>query len=349
MNRRASRFLDNALAFAQSGLWTISPPCPNTLDEAPAYEGRPLEELFPAPPRVPAVAFRRRWLGARLLCEDLQFESLHEPLAPRFRERHFDEYPSNRFVYARWLRHVGGPRRPTMIYLHGWMQFEAWLEEATLMPAMARRLGVDVIHMQLPYHGRRKPPGSLFHGEYFWTADVVRTMEAIRQSVLDARSLLSWLESQGCGPVGVAGISLGGALTEALICLEPRLAFAYPFVAHMDLAGALAEAPILRRMRRELRGFGWGPEELEGFMRRAGWEDMRPAIPLERILIIAAKYDVYLTPERVETMWKSWGEPPIYWFPGGHIGILGYWWPAIVEMKRHLRGLGIGPGERRPA
>ncbi|MCA9773211.1 MAG: alpha/beta hydrolase family protein [Myxococcales bacterium] len=342
MNRRAANLLDGFMGLASRGLWSFSPPHPNTLDELAVYRDKSQEELFPAPPpQLPEVTIEKRWGLGGLLCEDLCFESVHRPIAPYFRQRHASEYQANHWVYARWMRHVGGRRRPTMIYLHGWTQFEPWLEEMTLMPAIARALDVDVVHMQLPYHGYRKPKKSRFHGEYFWTADLVRTFEAVRQSVLDARSLLGWLVDQGHGPVGYAGVSLGGALALCLACVEPRAAFSIPIVAHLDLPGALEEAPILYRMRKELREYGWGPREVADFFQAVGWYDMTPVISKERILMIAGKYDRFLTPERTTELWKLWGEPPIHWFEGGHTAIVGYIFRSIAVMKRFIDGLDL--------
>jgi hypothetical protein len=79
------------------------------------------------------------------------------------------------------------------------------VEEIGLVATMARLLKVEVIQMQPPYHGRRKPRSSPYDGELYWTADVVRSFEALRQTLFDARVLLSILESERTGPVGVTG------------------------------------------------------------------------------------------------------------------------------------------------
>ncbi|MCA9773210.1 MAG: alpha/beta hydrolase family protein [Myxococcales bacterium] len=343
MDRRTSHLIDDAIGLLSRLMNGISPPHPNTLAELSVYEGRAVDEIFPAP-RIPEeVTFQKRWAALGLVCEDLCFESGHQPLCPTFKQRHADEYPSNHFVYARWLRHVGGPRRPTFLYVHGWMQFEPIIEEFTLLPMIAKRLDMNVIHIQLPYHGRRKPPGAAWHGEYFWTADMVRTVEALRQSVLDARALRAWLASQGQNPVGVGGLSLGGVITEVLACVDADFDFAVPIIAHMDLARAMEEAPILYRMREELKGYGWDHKQLDDFLRAAGWHDLRPVIPRERIFMIAAEHDKFLTPERVRALWKSWGEPPIYWFPGGHTGFLPYMWEYLGAAKRFFESLGDRP------
>ncbi|MFN8640243.1 MAG: alpha/beta hydrolase family protein [Candidatus Binatia bacterium] len=236
-------------------------PVANTLADLGVYGGRPLAQLFPAPRTRPAVTTTTRWRLPGLVSEDLVFRSAHVPLERRFRRRYRDEYPETHLVYARRIRPTSARARPRLLYLHGYMQPETLVEEMALLSGMALRLNVEVIQMQPPYHGRRAPRASRFSGELYWTADLVRSIEALRQSLLDARTLLHWLLAEDPRPVGVAGLSLGGALAACLACVEERFAFAIPLIAHMDLAALVADAPVLARMRRQLRSFGWGDRE----------------------------------------------------------------------------------------
>ena len=208
-----------------------------------------------------------------------RFPSLHEPIEPRFRERYVAEYAETHTVYARRIRPVGARRRPRLLDLHGYLQPETYLEEFAMLLSMARFLDVEVVQLQPPYHGRRTPRGSRFGGELYWTADLVRSFESLRQNLLDARTLLSWLQAEDPRPVGVMGLSLGGALTLALTCLDERFAFSVPLIAHMDLAAMVADAPVLESMRRELRQFGWGIEQFRQFVTEVGWYDLVPKLP----------------------------------------------------------------------
>jgi hypothetical protein len=105
---------------------------------------------------------------------------------------------------------------------------------------------------------------------------MVRSIEALRQTLLDARTLLGWLLAQDDRPVGVAGLSLGGTLTLTLACLEERLSFAVPLIAHMDLAALISDAPVLTKMRHDLKSFGWRKKQFDDFIRGVGWYELRP-------------------------------------------------------------------------
>ena len=189
----------------------------------------------------------------------------------------------------------------------GYLQPETYVEEMALLMSMARQLDVEVVQLQPPYHGRRTPRGARFGGEFYWTADLVRSIEALRQNLLDARTLLGWLQTEDPRPVGVMGLSLGGALTLALTCLDARFAFSIPLIAHMDLAAMVADAPVLRGMRHELRQFGWGIDEFRRFVRDIGWYDLAPTLPPGRIYMFAASDDRFFDPAIVEEMWRRWG------------------------------------------
>ena len=311
-------------------------PVANTLGDLDAYVGRPLEELFPAPQRLPKVSVRARWRLPGLVSEDLVFRSLHVPLEPRFRRRYLRRYRETHRVYARRIRPAAARRRPRLLYLHGYMQPETHIEEFALLAGMALQLNVEIIQMQFPYHGRRTPRGARFSGEFYWTADLVRSVEALRQTLLDARTLLSCLLAADARPVGVSGLSLGGALTLSLTCLEERFAFSIPLIAHMDLAALLADAPVLGRMRRDLRSFGWGHKEFEAFVTSMGWHRLLPKLPVDRILLIAASNDRFFDPSVVKRMWKRWGRPAIRWYPTSHMGFIAHLPEALRVMREFI-------------
>ena len=311
-------------------------PVANTLGDLGTYAGRPLEDLFPAPKRVPEVRVSARWRLPGLVSEDLVFRSLHVPIEPRFRRRYREHYREAHDVYARRIRPAAARRRPRLLYLHGYMQPETYIEEFALLVGMALELDAEIIQMQFPYHGRRTPRGARFSGELYWTADLVRSFEALRQTLLDARTLLSCLLAENARPVGIAGLSLGGALTLSLTCLEERFAFSVPLIAHMDLGALVADAPVLGKMRRDLRSFGWGDKEFGAFVASVGWHQLRPKLPVDRILVIAASNDRFFDPRVVKRMWKRWGKPAIHWYPTSHMGFIAHLPEALREMRAFI-------------
>lgn len=334
--------LDDLTGALARAIQVLRPPARNTLDRLGAYEGKRLDQLFPAPRRVPAVQRRPRWRLPGLVSEDLSFPSLHEPLEPEFRRHYHARRRRIHTVYARRIRPDTHASRPRLLYLHGYMQPETVIEEFALLAVMAQVLDMEVVQLQPPYHGRRKPRSSWFDGELYWTADVVQSVESLRQTLLDARTLLAWMQKESPQPVGVAGLSLGGALSAALTCLEPGFAFSAPVVGHMDLGALVADAPVLGAMRTDLKRFGWTPRDFGDFITRLGWNDLRPVIPTERIHLFAAKDDHFFRPAVVRAMWRRWNRPKIRWYPTSHMGFLPYLPDALSRLRTFVDRLDLG-------
>jgi len=328
--------LDLVVGALSEILQAVANPVSNTLADVGTYAGRSMEELFPAPAKLPEVSVTRRWSLPGLVSEDLVFRSLHVPIEPKFRRRYASQYPETHVVYARRLRSATARRRPRLLYLHGYMQPETWVEELALLASMALHLNVEVIQMQPPYHGRRMPRASRFSGELYWTADLVRSFEALRQTLLDTRTLLSWLLAKDSRPVGLTGLSLGGALTASLTCIDGRFAFSVPLIAHMDLAALVADAPVLAKMRRDLRSFGWSQKEFAQFVEGVGWYGLGPKLPVNKIFLVAATEDRFFDPRIVERMWRRWGKPAIRWYPSSHMGFLPHLPDALAAMREFI-------------
>jgi hypothetical protein len=203
--------------------------------------------------------------------------------------------------------------------VHGWLEPGPWIEEATFLPRLYEALGVDVLHVQLPFHGARNPKTALFHGEYYMTADLVRSLEAMRQSCNDARTAVAWLRSAGYTEVGVTGISLGGSIAMLLACLEAAPDYVVPICGHLQLGEAVEGAPILWRMKADLERFGIDREQRKRIFDQIAMGSLVPVLRPERQMWIMARDDVYIDAAIVERQWRAWGQPPIDWIPGGHM------------------------------
>ncbi|HVP31881.1 MAG TPA: alpha/beta hydrolase family protein [Myxococcota bacterium] len=338
--------LDDLTGVLARALQVLRPTPRNTLDRLGVYEGLEPDVLFPAPSRVPAVERRARWRLGGLASEDLTFPSLHDPLEPAFRRYYHARQRRIHTVYVRSIRPDAAAHRPRLLYIHGYMQPETLIEEFALLSTLSRVLQMEVVQIQPPYHGRRKPRSSRFDGELYWTADLVRSIESIRQTILDARTLLAWMRKESSQPVGIVGLSLGGALAAALTCLEPGFAFSAPVIGHMDLAALVTDAPVLGAMRADLARFGWKPRDFAAFTKRMGWNELRPVIPSDRIHLFAAKDDHFFRASVMRAMWRRWGKPRIRWYPTSHMGFLPYIPDAAIRLRRFVDGLALEGAQR---
>ncbi|HXN30301.1 MAG TPA: alpha/beta hydrolase family protein [Polyangiaceae bacterium] len=295
----------------------------NTAGDLAPYLGASPAVLFP-PVGLPNEIVRRRVRQLRArgrILDALEWPSAHQPLCPRYLERHLGPYAVNRKVSARWLYPRSGPRSAALVYVHGWLEPGPWVEEAIFLPRLYEALGVDVLHLQLPFHGSRNPAAALFHGELFWTADLVRSFEAVRQSCTDARTLVAWLRAQGYTEIGVTGISMGGSIAMVLACLDLPPDYIVPIIGHLQLGDAIEEAPIFWSMKRNLERFGIGRARRRQIFEQFGLAKLTPSLPPQRQLWIMARDDAFITAPVVERQWRAWGEPPIEWIAGGHMTV----------------------------
>ena len=319
MSLRIGYWVDDVIGKASRLLYALRGAEHDTVGDLGPYLDREPHELFPAPTRVPIARRKRSLAGILRAVEDVSFSSEHVPLCPNYTKRHEKEYAVNQTVHLRWIHPLEKPRKSLLIYVHGWLEPGPWVEEAALFPSLYKEVGVDVAHLQLPFHGKRKPKGSLFHGEWFWSADLVRTMEAVRQSVIDLRSAILWFRGQGYEQIGVSGISLGGSITMVSACLEPTPDYIVPIIAHLDVADAVENAPILWRMKSDLERFGYDEQQRRALMDRTGLPKLMPILARERQLWVAARDDMYISAKGVERQWERWNRPPILWIGGGHM------------------------------
>jgi pimeloyl-ACP methyl ester carboxylesterase len=305
----------------------------NTIGYLHRYLDLPAHALFPVPPPIRDLRIRRTLLDRVLRTSSLSWTSTHEVLCPRYQQRHRDEYRRNLTAHARWIRPRGGIRETCVIYVHGWLEPGSWAEETTLFRKWSKELDLDIVHVALPFHGPRKPRESLFSGEFFWTADLVRSMEGVRQALSDTRALAAWLRQQGYAKVGITGISLGGAITMLTSCVEPLPDFIMPIISHLQLAEAVESAPILWRMKQDLENWGIDREQRHDLFQRLGLGNYRSLLPRNRQLWIEAREDAYIDAELVEAQWEAWDKPFIHWIDGNHMTFPLH----IDEMTRRIR------------
>ena len=232
-------------------------------------------------------------------------------------------WPENNRVFGRLFR--AGPHwqsRPSVILLHGWSAELQYRWQFRFLGKKLARSGVNAAMFELPYHGRRTPraPGAI---QNFISHDLLHMLEAARQSLADARALLSWLAAQGSPNVGVWGVSLGAWLAGLLICGKrpvnsggkARAGFAVLLTPIANMAQAIEELPFCESIRCRVQGTSLPLDRLN----LAAYS---PVLPPENILIIEGEHDLFAPACTVEQLWRAWGQPQIWRLPHGHISVL---------------------------
>lgn len=295
--------------------------------QAPVYidaaSSRDASRLFRAPQRGVEVreepARGRTFRPKDGACVDLSFDSPYEPLHPDMAKGQ-RRNKRNAVAHARWWRHEGAPR-PLLIAIHGFYADPHWFNEWLFALPRVYALGLDVLHVTLPYHGERQSRLSPFSGHGFFSRGISGIHEAFAQAVHDVRVFIDHLlHERGVPRVGVTGISLGGHTAALLAAAEPRLSFAVPNVPVTSLADLILEWGPLRGMSRA--AMAALDTDVAGFRRLFAAScplSYPPAIDRERLMVIGGVGDRLAPPKHSRLLWEHWGRCRLHWFPGSHL------------------------------
>jgi hypothetical protein len=130
-------------------------------------------------------------------------------------------YPENNRVHGQWFpaQPKKKARRVAALVLPHW---NASVTQHSALCAGLAKLGISALRLSLPYHDYRMP-AELKRADYAVSSNVGRTIDATRQAVIDTRSSVDWLYSQGYERVGLVGTSLGSCYAFLASAHDPRL------------------------------------------------------------------------------------------------------------------------------
>ncbi|HEY6768039.1 MAG TPA: abhydrolase domain-containing 18 [Candidatus Sulfotelmatobacter sp.] len=200
-------------------------------------------------------------------------------------------YPENDLVNARWYPARG--RRAVVLLPH-------WNADAIAYGSLCRvlnMLGIAVLRMSMPYHDIRMPVETR-RADYAVSANIGRTMHALRQGVIDARCCIDWLEEQGYTQFGIVGTSLGSCYAFIAAAHESRIRAAAFNHASTYVADVVWHGQSTRHIRQgieqgidleTLRKVWLAVSPMPYFEKFARWR--------KRSLVIYAKYDLTFLPE----------------------------------------------------
>jgi pimeloyl-ACP methyl ester carboxylesterase len=119
------------------------------------------------------------------------------------------ETPSieNNTAYAQFFPHEKDKKAAVVVLPHWNAKARTYFDLCKVF----NRVGVTALRLTLPYHEERMPP-ELDRADYLVAPNVGRTLQSLRQSVVDTRAAVRWLKQQGYEKVGVVGTSIGSCV-----------------------------------------------------------------------------------------------------------------------------------------
>jgi dienelactone hydrolase len=301
-NNRVVRTLDWGLDWTQSWPGRNGGPASQTSHDLLEYFSRSNDKIIR---NSDAFYSYQKPTDFRLERREVQVFSTREVPDPRLEEKvrgtHAEflrftspvatPFPENNLVNARWFPARG--RRAVVLLPH-------WNSDALSYTALCRVLnwmGIAALRLSMPYHDIRRP-AEIDRADYAVSANIGRTLDSVRQGVIDVRCCLDWLEAQGYNRLGIVGTSLGSCYAFIATAHDPRIQVAAFNHASTYFADVVWHGQSTRHIREGLET----AIDLESL--RQVWRAVSPMVYFDkfsrwprRSLIIYAKYDMTFLPE----------------------------------------------------
>lgn len=159
------------------------------------------------------------------------------------------------------------------------------------------RFGISALRLSLPYHDDRMLDG-FTRADFMVSANIGRTIQAVRQAVLDIRRAADWLFASGVKQVGVMGTSIGSCVSWLAFIHDERLEAGVFNMVSSWFGDVVWRSLTTAHLRRELES------ELTAADIREVWKTISPSAHTHRLsqvrrpaLCISATYDLTFLPD----------------------------------------------------
>lgn len=229
--------------------------------------------------------------------------------------------PENNLARARFFPAPEDKRKRAVIVVPQWnAQPESHIELCRLL----NRLGMSALRLTMPYHEERRPV-ELERADHLVSSNIGRTIQSVRQAVLDTRAAARWLaEAQGYERIGIIGTSIGSCTAFLAFAHEERIRVG----VFNHVSGYFADV-VWRGISTEHVRNGFRDEVTLDELRRY-WLPISPLPFIPRLLkmkprpmrFIAARYDltfpIDLSRNVIEETRRHGIEVDVAWLPCGH-------------------------------
>ena len=187
---------------------------------------------------------------------------------------------------------------------------------------LLNRFGISALRMTMAYHAERMP-AELQRADYHVSSNIGRTIHAARQSAIDVRACLDWLNLQGYERVGILGTSLGSCVAFMAAAHDARVKIGIFNHVSMYFSDVVWTGLSTQHVRK-----GFGETVTQDDLRRY-WAPISPASYLQRMkdrdmrsLLIWAKHDSSFLPVYSKQVLKTFREMKlpheVFTLPCGH-------------------------------
>ncbi|RCX20841.1 hypothetical protein DFR58_10143 [Anaerobacterium chartisolvens] len=219
-----------------------------------------------------------------------------------------------------YYRSNEGKNSVNVICINGWRSSShKKLQSIYLKEFM--KLNYNIYFVTLPYHMERNSSHALYDGEFMISADIDRTLLAIKQAVLDTRALIRWIKDKN-GEVILIGLSLGGLISNLIGVTERKVDKLVSIFYANNLSYTIWDTIPGRYIKADFEKHGFTYEELKRKWQIINPSNFTPVIRKDNILLLTAIYDKYVHKKDSDILWEAWGRPQRVLMNCGHSGIV---------------------------
>ncbi len=235
-----------------------------------------------------------------------------------FRSSICSQYEESDQVRCRAFR----AREPTgeLVFVHG--LYEDNMQIYDFFISLLNEQGMNVTLLVLPFHYERKPEGSAFSGEFFWSADVERSAFAFKQAVYDLCQLYRHVKAASGRRVWIVGFSMGGGVALRLASLlELDGVFAVNPVC--NIGKVMWDSLLFSTVKADLEANGLALDTIKERYRDLdplNAEDVK--VPLDNVVLAKGLYDQFNDPANYDLFEQRWGVRHVLSYKAGHLNIL---------------------------
>ena len=192
----------------------------------------------------------------------------------------------------------------SVIMIHGWRSEELNRLEHVFLNDFKKNQ-YNIYRYILPYHMDRCDKSN-YGGEYFYSANINRTLKSIMQSVNDIKALIAYLK-QNNGKVVIIGLSLGGLISNLIAEYEENINLLISIFPANNLAFTTFETEAGKYVKKDFLEKSFDFNKLNEIWTIINPSLNKPIIDLNKILFIHGSYDKYVLYEDTKKVSQNWG------------------------------------------
>jgi dienelactone hydrolase len=252
-----------------------------------------------------------------------------EVLTVQFPSEVTTKVEENNTVVAEYYRPVNAKARPAVIVLD--------ILDGAQVVSRAQALwlaqhDIPAVIVYMAYYGPRRPAGSKVR---LLSPDVAQSIANIKQTVLDCRRAVAWLEEQPeVDPkrIGLLGTSLGSFIGAIVSANEPKITRVSLLLGGGDLVQSFSEHPKAKPILTALSLAGISLESLKKQIAVVDPITYASTLKAKKLLLIGASRDDVVPPQAMRRLWEATDKPKLIWIDETHVGAALYMFQMMREV-----------------